>query len=104
MDCTFAVGFPYFSTGGWNCAKSSNCDSAKTINPSISRLCIGPENISLASRAAVAEIKFAIFRQSCFPIDGYFSLYEPGKCDHLMGDEKEILRKNISNFACFIKN
>ena len=80
----------------WNCAKNSNCDSAKTINPSISRLCIGPENISLPLKAAVAKIKFDFFQQSCFPIDGYFSFYGPGKCDHLMGDTKEILRKHIS--------
>ena len=67
--------------------------------PSILRFldCVlGLKTFLPALRTAVAKIKFAIFQQSCFPIDGYFSFYEPGKCDHLMGDAEDILRTNIS--------
>ena len=74
--------------------------------PSILRFpdCVlGLKTFLSASRAAVAKIKFAIFQQSCFPIDGYFSFYESGKCDHLMGDKVEKYFYLCFNFCWFYK-
>ena len=96
MDCTFA--FCVFLTFQGGAVIVRKVQIAIQQRPSILRFpdCVlGLKTFLSASRAAVAKIKFAIFQQSCFPIDGYFSFYESGKCDHLMGDKKEIVKKKI---------
>ena len=103
MDCAFV--FWVFLTFQGGAGIVRRVQIVIQQRPSILRFpdCVlGLKTFLSASRAAVAKIKFAIFQQSCFPIDGYFSFYESGKCDHLMGDKKEIFL--LSTFAGFIKN